>query len=85
MKLRKRIQVQWKNKTLTNSLDVPNKNVLDNPYSPNKINNGDPPEPRNSSKCTETTDINPDDDENQPEADQLKISNDFGRNDPTKH
>ena len=33
----------------------------------------------------ETTDTNPDDDENQPEADQSSLANYYGRNDPTTH
>ena len=40
------------------SLEVSNINVSDNPDSPNEIYNGDPPEPGNSSKCTEPTDTN---------------------------
>ena len=49
-----------------------------------------PDEIDNGSNCInmtvrETTDTNPDDDENQPEADQSSLANYYGRNDPTTH
>ena len=56
--------------------------ILQTILTPDEIDNG--------SNCIdmtvrETTDTNPDNDENQPEADQSSLANYYGRNDPTTH